>query len=149
MSADDRLTRLRALIGRLERLPASPETEWMLREARARMVDVETGEQPSGMRPREEDPPAEPPRRGRDAAVKRPTRPRPSAPEPRHAPAPDTPTDDGSKPVDIAAGTDRSAASLGTDGLLWLDDSPTEADPSPAGAEGDPASHPWRRGLRG
>jgi hypothetical protein len=46
--ADDRLTRLRTLVAELERLPASPERAWMIAEARARMVDVETGERPRG-----------------------------------------------------------------------------------------------------
>ena len=52
MSIDSRLTRLRALVDRLERLPAStPRRQWMLLETRARMVDVETGEAPRAMRP--------------------------------------------------------------------------------------------------
>src|SRR3954469_2484164 len=42
----DRLKRLRTLVAKLERLPASTQREWMLTEARARMVDVETGEVP-------------------------------------------------------------------------------------------------------
>jgi hypothetical protein len=51
LSADDRLTRLRSLVAQLERLPASPKTEWMLAQARARLVDVETGETPQALRP--------------------------------------------------------------------------------------------------
>jgi len=43
MAAESRLAQLRALVARLERLPASPRREWMLEAARARMVDVETG----------------------------------------------------------------------------------------------------------
>src|SRR3954447_22535865 len=92
MFVDDRLTRLRALIDRLGQLPASAESEWMLREARARLVDVETGYRPSAMRPLAEEPPADeagpPPRRPADApAVERPaahrSKPEPE-PEPRH-----------------------------------------------------------------
>jgi len=50
MSGDHRLTRLRALVDRLQRLPASAQREWMLGEVRARVVDVETGEPPRPMR---------------------------------------------------------------------------------------------------
>jgi hypothetical protein len=137
MIADDRLTRLRALIDRLERLPASPESEWMLREARARMVDVETGERPREMRPLAVDPPDEAPRRHRDAAVKRPTKPRSSV----------------SARGDEHAGRPQSSETetlpFGTNGLLWLEDSPSEGDTSPDSDGGDLNSQPWRRGLRG
>jgi hypothetical protein len=51
VSIESRLTRLRALAERVERLPAAPRRQWMLSEARARVVDVETGEAPRGMRP--------------------------------------------------------------------------------------------------
>jgi hypothetical protein len=138
----DRLTRLRALIARLERLPASAESDWMLREARARMVDVETGERTARMRPREVDPPPpEAPRRRRDVAVKRPAAPRAAAPARTEAAA--------EQPLSIVPEppVDASAAPIGTDGLLWLDDPARQADVSPAGDDGD--LRPWRRGLRG
>ena len=51
MADESRLAQLRALVARLERLPASPRREWMLEEARARMVDVETGFPSETMRP--------------------------------------------------------------------------------------------------
>src|SRR3954451_9717403 len=50
MKDRDRLEQLRALLARLERMPASAEREWMLGEVRARAVDVETGEKPAAMR---------------------------------------------------------------------------------------------------
>ena len=145
MSADDdRLTRLRELIHRLEGLPESPESEWMLREARARMVDVETGERPSGMRPLSVPADSDPARR-----------PPPPRPKVRPADAVDE-KPDADAPAraggDAGAGGERSApdagasdAPFGTDGLLSLDDSssggPAEDD--------DSGPRPWRRGLRG
>jgi hypothetical protein len=124
---DDRLTRLRALIARLERLPASAETDWMLREARARMVDVETGERPEAMRPlvEEETPPPQEPRRRR-LPVKR-------TPEPQAPPEP---------PARVVPEPPRTVP-IDTERLLWLEDSPSDEDSSPAGDE------PWKRGLRG
>jgi hypothetical protein len=126
MSEEGRLTRLRSLIARLERLPASPESEWMLREARARLVDVETGERPAEMRPRAEDPP---PERRREVVVKRPPKPPSEAPARRDQP--ERPDDTGAAPI-------------GTDGLLWLEDPASEARD-----DDDPEPRPWRRGLRG
>jgi hypothetical protein len=137
-----RLKRLQVLIERLERLPVSPESEWMLREARARRVDVETGDRPSEMRPL-------------DAAGKPPPEPRPSVPERRRKPArrsrsnePETPLHEVSKPLGPPAGGESSAAPFGSDGLLWLDDSPADEGTSPD-KDGDLTSQPWRRGLRG
>jgi hypothetical protein len=156
MSADDRVRRLRALINRLERLPASPESEWMLREARARMVDVETGERPVEVRPFAVDPPEEVPHRRRNVAVKRPPEPRahpseqrPEDPGRPRSTGPETPPRDEPKPVDPPARVDPNAVPLGTDGLLWLEDSVREVDGSPARDDGDLESRPWRRGLRG
>src|SRR5881398_1641115 len=50
MNDRDRLEQLRELLARLERMPASGERDWMLREVRARAVDVETGVRPVAMR---------------------------------------------------------------------------------------------------
>jgi len=47
----DRLRQIRVLSERLERLPASPERDWMLGEVRRRAVDVESGVRPIPMRP--------------------------------------------------------------------------------------------------
>jgi hypothetical protein len=57
MSIESRLTRLRALAERVERLPASPRRQWMLSETRVWLVDVETGEPPRAMRPLAAEPP--------------------------------------------------------------------------------------------
>ena len=127
----DRLERLRALVERLERLPESPERDWMLAEARARLVDVETGERPRAMRPLAADVPAalhpEPARR---PAAKRP--PAPNAPEPT-APVP--------APWTIAD-ADETANGFPDGGLLSLGDEPPDPPDGPAPAR-------WKRGLRG
>src|SRR5215208_3922690 len=87
LSADDRLTRLRTLVAQLERLPASPKTEWMLAQARARLVDVETGETPQALRPLDVGSPVgapgPPAQEAADAAqAERPRQHAPKAPEP-------------------------------------------------------------------
>ena len=115
----------------------------MLREARARMVDVETGERPGEMRPLAEDPPDDAPPPSRDAAARRPRRREPAGP-PRTI-VPETSPAEGER----GAGDDTNAAPFGTDGLLWLEDSPSEEDASPDRDDGEPRSRPWRRGLRG
>jgi hypothetical protein len=141
---DRRLTQLRVLVDRLERLPASPRKEWMLQEARARMVDVETGYEPRPMRSlREEpaEPPPEPPgrRTGGDRAVKRPS----ATPAAAAAPPPAAPEPPPSRTV----GWQPTAATVFTDEVLWLEDPPGDTD---AEAGGDSKGiAPWRRGLRG
>jgi hypothetical protein len=147
-SDDPRLTRLRALIGKLERLPASTQRERALTEVRARIVDVETGEVPRAMRPVDEPaagsratppPPADDPakpertpvtaRRERAQALRRPA----AEPVPPATPMmaePSVRTEDESQP------------GFGGDGLLWLEDE--------AGDDtGQDGGTPWRRGLRG
>jgi len=146
-SDDPRLARLRALIGKLERLPASDQRERALSEARARVVDVETGEVPRVMRPKEE--PAPPPRAASPAGEPKPKRARATAsrerptvlrrpsvdPAPPAGPvSPGGPPDGGDDPQ------------LGSEGLLWLEDQAAD-DPAADGGGRDDA--PWRRGLRG
>ena len=138
MPADDRLIKLRALIDRLERLPTSAESEWMLREARARMVDVETGEMPSGMRPLAEPPP--PPPEPRRPAPRQPQR---IEPEPPVSEASTGRVDGGGEK---SAAADASDASFGTEGVLSLEDSSSDG---PDGNGGGAGTRPWRRGLRG
>jgi hypothetical protein len=129
----------------------------MLEEARARMVDVETGVEPRPMRPLYEEPPATPPeppasRVSNGRAVKRPSfmpapvaasraQPQPEGPTqevPLHVPEPE--------PVRIAV-PEPSAAMLGDDEVLWLEDRPGHMVTQP----GDSSTRiaPWRRGLRG
>lgn|SRR5215208_5750200 len=162
LSADDRLTRLRTLVAQLERLPASPKTEWMLAQARARLVDVETGETPQALRPLDVGSPVgapgPPAQEAADAAqAERPRQHAPKAPEPLRAP-PAQPSmaavealepDDGEAPKDAAAPvapSDFGAAVFGVDGLLSLEDAPAH---DPPADDGEPRSRPWRRGLRG
>jgi hypothetical protein len=152
---DRRLTRLRVLVDRLERLPASARREWMLEEARARMADVETGDQPHALRTLEE--PSPPPSSGSSQtrngrAVKRPSS-KPATAAARHAqaqPGPSTQEPPRSVPEPAPrriAGTDSSAAMLSTDELLWLDDPSRGGFDGPG--DGSAGITPWRRGLRG
>jgi hypothetical protein len=155
MASAHRLTQLRALVDRLERLPASTRRDWMLQEARSRMVDVETGDEPRPMRTLDEEPPARPPERpgpgvGDGRAAKRPRsklapagkhlrhiQPRVSTQQtPPCVPSP-------SRSVE----TNRSPATFGTDGLLWLGES--SGDPVAEPDDGSTELPPWRRGLRG
>jgi hypothetical protein len=143
---DRRLMQLRALVDRLERLPASTQREWMLQEARARMVDVETGDEPRPMRTLREataEPPMEPPgrRHNSDRAVKRPSAtPAPVAEQP---PAPSAPEPDPNR----TAGWEPTADTLFTDEVLWLGDPPR--DTAADAGSGSKGIAPWRRGLRG
>jgi hypothetical protein len=145
---DPRLTRLRALVDRLERLPESAEREWALAEVRARIVDVETGFTPRTMRALEPDPPilsTEPPaaRSVNGDAVKRPSSKRRSRVASGRAQRPLSPVE-APRPAPEPDPVDAGAAVLGTDGLLWLEDLAADA----AGGPGNGAA-PWRRGLRG
>jgi hypothetical protein len=127
-SSEQRLKRLRELIGQLERLPPSAERERMLREVRARAVDIDTGEQPSAMRPAALDP------------VERvlgyeSRRARAIPPREQPTPVPEAPTEP--VPVDDTPVT-------ATDD--WLPDNVLSLDDSPSLAVG---AGSWRRGLRG
>jgi len=134
--ADPRLSRLRELVTQLARLPPSESRERALADARARIVDVETGEVPRAMRPVEEAPPPTPrtaPRRRPEPRVAKP-RPAPARPVPEAAPPASPPVPDAPAPPGEPA--------LGSGGLLWLED---QADESPE--PGDDEA--WKRGLRG
>src|SRR5689334_7079366 len=77
MNDRDRLEQLRALLVRLERMPASAARDRILSEVRARAVDVETGERPAAMRAVPEDGaepeiPEAPPKRKPRPAPRRP-----------------------------------------------------------------------------
>lgn len=83
MLNDERLKRLKDLVARLEQLPPSPERDRVLTDARARAVDVDTGETTRPMRDVDADLAAI----ARDAT--RSARPAaPGAPPPAAAPAP-------------------------------------------------------------
>jgi hypothetical protein len=130
----------------------------MLEEARARMADVETGDQPRAMRTLEEPSPArpsEPPGSSRvwnGRAVKQLSA-KPDAAAARHAQAqPGASTQEPPRSVPepppyCIAGADSSAATLGGHELLWLED-PSRGVFADSG-DGSAGIAPWRRGLRG
>jgi hypothetical protein len=148
--AEDRIKRLKDLVDRLERLPASPDRDRVLMEARSRAVDLDTGETPRAMPAREPIPEPMPapiahtaPRPRRPAVTRR----APCAPAP--APAQSAPPE-----LELAAPVSREPAqSLTTDGLLWLDDAQLPLDDSlhlpPPRHTGRRAVPPWTLGLRG
>jgi hypothetical protein len=163
VSGEQRLKRLRELIDHLERLPASAEQERMLREVRARLVDVDTGVTPRAMLPvgPEPTPPAhaDPPaiRRSTPAARTpvggRRTRGAVALPEPAEPArvAPNEAVPRGRPDVPRAGSSFATAAVraplLGPDELLSLDDSALFAPDGDARVERP--SFPWTRGLRG
>jgi hypothetical protein len=135
----------------------------MLTEARARMVDVETGERPRAMRPLEEDPPPA-------VASERPARRAAKNEAPKRSPEHtaekrgldvkppaehDIPAANG-EPMPVGDGEhppiahpDPGASPPGSDDVLWLEDSPEDGSTPADEIDGDARSHPWRRGLRG
>jgi hypothetical protein len=127
---------LRELAAQIEQLPASPESEWMLREVRARLVDVDTGVTPRAMRPADPAPTVPAPKA---VASTRADRPAPAGRKSVHAAPP---------AVGLSAAEDREWLLLvATNEVLSLDDS---AQISPSG---EPRAaqdrRPWTRGLRG
>jgi hypothetical protein len=141
MSGDNRLQRLRDLIGRLEQLPESDERDRVIREVRARAVDLDTGVtpramlriDPAGIRPDR--------RAAHTAPLPEPAKlaratPQKDCPPPalrwsrspmRGVPAPVTHS------IDLLAAGER----------LCLEDSPVAEAPE------ETAHRPWARGLRG
>jgi hypothetical protein len=113
----------------------------MLQEARSRMVDVETGDEPRPMRTLDEEPTERPPERpgsaaGNGRAAKRPGSKPATQQSPPSAPSPLR-----------SAETDWSAATFGTDELLWLEEPSGDPDAEPG--DGATKLPQWRRGLRG
>jgi hypothetical protein len=108
------------------------------------MVDVETGERPSGMRPLSVPADTDPAQR-------------PAPPQPKvrpvdaggGTPVPDAGARAGAGGETSAADAGSSEAPFGTDGLLSLDDSSSGGPASPAGDDDAEGTRPWRRGLRG
>jgi hypothetical protein len=140
MNDRSRLEQLRGLLARIERMPASRQRDWMLREVRARAVDVESGARPAAMRPL--DPDAEPP----VAPERAPARPRPAAAT-RPLPARPARTRGDTAPsrtsvsgaLSITRSEDRVDVLEGG-GVLSLDD---------LTAAGQGSLSPWVHGLRG
>ena len=150
--AANRIKRLKDLVDRLERLPASPERDRVLMEARSRAVDVDTGEKPRAMPAREPMPAAptthKPPTRHRPAVATRRVR---CAPAP--TPVEPAPAVRELAPHAFAAGSHQREHPLATDGLLWLDDAQLPLDDSlhlpTQPRAGRRAVPPWALGLRG
>jgi hypothetical protein len=149
MNDRDRLEQLRALLVRVERMPACAERDWILAEVRARAVDVETGEKPVAMRARSEDG-AEPERAAAPEAPRSHAVETLPSPQPRRRPAPRRPAARARRVTPascspLAPARQRAAHETVVDlleqgGVLCLDD-------QPAAAGG--ASRPWSGGLRG
>jgi hypothetical protein len=127
----------------------------MVEEVRARMADVETGDQPRALRTLDEPSSPEPPtsspaRNGR--AVKRPSR---SPMLPRRVAvgcSPRLPTQEAPRSVpepapNRIARPDTSRATLGSHELLWLEDPSRGMIAEPG--DGSTGIASWRRGLRG
>ncbi len=150
MDGDRRLTQLRALIARLERLPESPRREWMLQEARARLVDVETGFEPRPMRSHAEEPELAPEaaasRTHDGRGVERPS-PLPAPAAAPRRPLPPEASPEPAPPRTPMPSPEPSPPIFGDDTLLWLGDPSDDALAEPG--DGPPDVAPWRRGLRG
>lgn len=147
--AANRIKRLRDLVDRLERLPASPDRDRLLMEARSRAVDVDTGETPRAMPARQPMPAPiahKPPTRHKPAGA---TRRVPCAPAP--APVEPAPREVELAPRVSAAVPDQPEQPLSTGGLLWLDDAQLPLDDSlpTQPRAGGRAVQPWTLGLRG
>ena len=153
MTNRSRLRRLRELLDQIERLPASYESERMLREIRARIVDVDTGVTPRAMLPVDPDPtlafePAPPTAHMPRAVASAPAGRRP--PPGRRKPVPEAPAEVGSPSEAVAStfGDDGDWLSrAATDEVLSLADSAPHLPAGEARAELD--RRPWTRGLRG
>ena len=128
--ASKRVERLKDLVERLERLPASPDRDRVLSEVRSRAVDLDTGVTPRAMLPVRE--PA-PPR-----VMPKPLKPDTPTNPPRRAPVVEL----GRSPVALGRSTEQSVC---LDERLSLEDSPLPH----VRAQGDRAVPPWTLGLRG
>ena len=125
--AANRIKRLKDLVDRLERLPASPDRDRVLSEVRSRAVDVDTGVTPRAMLPLREPTPE----------LVLPKRPRASR-KPRTVPLPPA------SPIEVPRPAKELEPVLWADGQLSLDDSPLPH----VRAQGDRDVRPWTRGLR-
>jgi hypothetical protein len=121
--AANRVKRLKDLVDRLERLPASPDRDRVLSEVRSRAVDVDTGVTPRAMLPLREPMPE----------LFLPKRPRASR-KPRTTPP----------PIELPRPAQDPEHALCADDRLSLEDSPLPH----VRAQGDRAVRPWTRGLR-
>jgi hypothetical protein len=143
MNDRDRLEQLRGMLDRLERMPASPDRDWLFGEVRARRVDVETGAPPAPMRSHDPDEVDLELAAGGPSTIKATQRKASRRVGERHAeaPAPARVVQSARPPVPAAPTRRESWVDLlEQGGLLSL------AEPS-TGAPG--GNRPWTRGLRG
>jgi hypothetical protein len=149
--AANRIKRLKDLVDQLERLPASPDRDRLLMEARSRAVDVDTGETPRAMPVRKPVP--------APVAHERPTRHRPPGARrrvqcaPAPAPVQPAPPELELAPHASAGGSHEREQPLPMDAVLWLDDAQLPLDDSlhlpTQPRAGRRAVPPWTLGLRG
>lgn len=146
MTTDRRLERLRDLVHRVERMPPSPERERVLREIRARAVDVDTGVAPRAMLPPDPAPPIRQAPRRKTAADSKPTQPPAPAEvdpvgQPDRAAEPERTAPAATGPVESLLARADQLLTLEEGQGLWPSaegHEPTEQD-----------ARPWRKGLRG
>jgi hypothetical protein len=132
--AANRIKRLKDLVDRLERLPASPDRDRVLSEVRSRAVDVDTGVTPRAMLPLREPTPEL-------VLPKRPVASR----KPRTVPLPPASPIEVPRPAkDLPRPAKDLEPVLWADGQLSLDDSPLPH----VRAQGGRDVRPWTRGLR-
>jgi hypothetical protein len=163
VSSDHRVRRLRELLAQIEKLPVTSERERMLREIRARVVDVDTGMATSAMLPVDPVPALAMATGSSTAHAPKPVarsradhdrgRPAGSPPERRRsveAARPEAGSRSGARGtgVGLSAAQDREwLALVATNEVLSLDDSASL--PSAGQPRSGHDSRPWTRGLRG
>jgi hypothetical protein len=136
---DGRVKRLKELVHQLEKLPASPDRDRVLSEARSRAVDLETGVTPRAMLPVWEPAPAPslftPTKRHRSSSTRTALSPRPPAVEI-------------ARPVSVVSRSPTLDQWFDADQPLSLEDAPELSPLPPAHKQEERAVPPWALGLR-
>jgi hypothetical protein len=136
---NERVKKLKKLVHQLENLPASPDRDRVLSEARSRAVDVETGVTPRAMLPVREPAPA--------PELLRPAK-RLRSSSPRTASPPRPPAVETARPVWVASRSPTADEWFAADQPLSLDDA-LELSPLPhPQRQEERAVRPWTLGLR-
>jgi hypothetical protein len=139
--ATGRVTRLKDMVDRIERLPASEVRDRLLSEVRSRAVDVDTGVRPRAMLPLRE--PAPPP------MLRRPPKRRSTAIISRAAPQSPTPAAEPAHRSPAAGRGKELQQSIRLGDRLSLED-PLQLSPLPyVRVRGNRTVPPWTFGLRG
>jgi len=141
MATERRIRRLKDMVERIERLPASEVRDRLLSEVRSRAVDVDTGVTPRAMLPlREPAPPPllrRPPKRDRTTIIS------------RAAPQPPTPAVEPARRSPAAGRGKEPQQSVWLDDRLSLEDT-LQLSPLPyIRVRGNRTVPPWTFGLRG